>query len=202
LPLSEAVARLQHLPEYADAFLSAFGRTVNSGDLARALASYARSIVAGDSPVDRYMAGDRTALSDEAQQGLALFQGRANCSACHVGPILSDEQFHDTGVAWKDGILIDVGRFAHTGTDADRGAFKTPTLREIARTAPYMHDGSLATLDNVIEFYERGGNSNPHLDPEVRPLGLTGDEKHALVAFLRSLNGTIREGPDPVVSRP
>ena len=199
LPLSDAIARLQRRRDYADAFLTAFGRTVNPGDLARALASYVRCVVAADSPVDRYLAGDSAAVSDEARQGLSLFQGKAKCSACHVGPTLSDEQFHNTGVAWKEGRLLDVGRFAVTGKDSDRGAFKTPTLREIARTAPYMHDGSITTLEDVIAFYDRGGNANAYRDAELRPLGLTAREKHALLAFLGALSGTVRERVDAVI---
>jgi cytochrome c peroxidase len=104
---------------------------------------------------------------------------------------LSDEAFHNTGVAWRDGRLLDSGRGAITGRDSDRGAFKTPTLREIARTAPYMHDGSLAGLRDVIDFYDRGGQPNPYLDSEIRPLRLTAEDKTALIAFLRALNGTV-----------
>ena len=98
--------------------------------------------------------------------------------------------------AWRDGTWRDLGRLAVTGKEADRGAFKTPTLREIARTAPYMHDGSVTTLDEVIEYYDRGGNPNTFRDPELRPLALTTDEKRALVAFLGSLSGEVHEGPD------
>jgi cytochrome c peroxidase len=104
---------------------------------------------------------------------------------------LTDERFHNTGVAWRDGSLQDEGRSAVTGAMEDRGAFKTPTLREIARTAPYMHDGSLVSLDEVVDYYDRGGNSNPGLDPELRPLKLTASEKRSLVAFLHTLSGTV-----------
>ena len=103
-------------------------------------------------------------------------------------------QFHNTGVAWKAGALRDAGRFAVTGKESDRGAFKTPTLREIARSSPYMHDGTVSTLEEVVDFYDRGGNSNPFIDHELQPLSLTEDEKFALVVFLRSLNGHIQEG--------
>ena len=156
-------------------------------DLSRALASYVRSILSGDSPFDRFVNGDRGALTAVQQVGLQLFRGKANCTACHVGPTFTNERLHNTGVAWRDGDLMDKG-----GGD---GAFKTPTLREIARTAPYMHDGSLPSLEDVVNYYDRGGNANPTLDRELRPLRLTADEKRALLAFLQSLSGRIVEGP-------
>jgi cytochrome c peroxidase len=162
-----------------------------SGDISRALASYVRSILSGNAPVDRFTYGDRRALSSEQQAGLQVFRGKGNCTACHVGPNFTDERFHNTGVAWRDGSLVDEGRFAVTGTMEDRGAFKTPTLREIARTAPYMHDGSLVSLDEVVDYYDRGGNANPGLDPELRPLKLTASEKRSLVVFLHTLSGTV-----------
>jgi cytochrome c peroxidase len=156
-------------------------------DLSQALASYVRSILSGDAPYDRFMSGDRSALTPEQLAGLQIFRGKGNCTACHVGPNLSDERLHNTGVAWPEGVLADPG-----GGD---GAFKTPTLREIARTGPYMHNGSFVALDEVIAYYDRGGNANPFLDSEVRPLGLTGVEKEALVAFLRTLSGHVTREP-------
>jgi cytochrome c peroxidase len=155
-------------------------------ELARALASYVRTILSGNSPYDKFVNGDRRALAPKAQAGLALFRGKGRCTSCHTGPTLSDEQMHNTGVAWRDGRLADPG--------AVQGAFKVPTLREVARTAPYMHDGSLATLEEVVDFYDRGGNPNPYLDEDIRPLNLSAEEKSALVEFLRSLTGSVREG--------
>jgi len=160
-------------------------------EISRALASYVRSILSGNSPFDRFVNGDRRALSSEQQAGLRVFRGKGNCTACHVGPNFSDERFHNTGVEWRDGSLVDEGRAAVTGSPEDRGAFKTPTLREIARTAPYMHDGSLVSLEDVVDYYDRGGNANPNRDAELRPLGLTTFEKQSLAAFLRALNGTV-----------
>jgi cytochrome c peroxidase len=168
---------------------------VTKAELSRALASYVRSILSGNAPIDRFANGDRTALTMEQQAGLQLFRGKGNCTACHVGPTFSDERFHNTGIAWRDGRLHDEGRAAVTSLEADRGAFKTPTLREISRTAPYMHDGSLGTLEDVIEYYDRGGNRNSGLDPELRLLKLTDAEKRALAAFLLALTGTVVEGP-------
>ena len=154
--------------------------------ISHALATYVRSILSGNSPYDRFINGNRRALTDEQQRGMQIFRGRGNCTACHVGPTFSDERFHNTGVAWQNDRLQDEGR-AH-------GTFKTPTLREVARTAPYMHDGSLATLADVVEFYSEGGRKNPSIDPDIRLLGLTAEEKRALIRFLESLSGTIREG--------
>jgi len=159
--------------------------------LSQALASYVRSILSGGSRYDRFVNGDRDALTSMEQEGLRVFRGRGNCIACHIGPNFTDERFHNTGVAWRDRQWIDEGRFAVSGNLHDHGAFKTPTLREIARTSPYMHDGTFATLDDVVGFYDRGGNANPFRDPDLRSLGLTGPEKDALVTFLESLSGTV-----------
>lgn len=152
-----------------------------ANEIARSLASFVRSILSGDSPFDRFLNGDHNALTPEQKQGLQVFRGKGNCTACHVGPSFTDERLHNTGIAWRDGKLADAG--------AGRGDFKTPTLREIARTAPYMHDGSLATLEDVVEYYDRGGNRSPGLDAELRPLHLSAYEKHTLIAFLRCLSG-------------
>jgi cytochrome c peroxidase len=154
--------------------------------LSQALSSYVRSILSGNAPFDRFVNGDRRALSAEQQRGLQVFRGKGNCTACHVGPNFTDERLHNTGAAWRTGTLVDPG--------AGTGTFKTPTLREIARTAPYMHDGSLRTLEDVIDFYDRGGIPNPHLDQEIRPAKFTSAEKRALVAFLRTLSGELQEG--------
>lgn len=159
------------------------------GEIARALSSFVRSILSGNSPFDRFITGDRSALTDEEQAGLRVFRGKGNCTSCHIGPNLTDERAHNTGVAWRGMTLVDPG--------AGRGDFKTPTLREVARTAPYMHDGSLAMLEDVVEFYDSGGRANPSLDPEIRPLRLTSDEKRQLTAFLRTLSGQVQFGVTP-----
>ncbi len=155
-------------------------------EVSRALTTYVRSILSGNSPFDRFASGDRDALSAEEQLGLQIFRGKGNCTTCHVGPNFTDEKLHNTGVAWRDGRLTDEG--------AGRGDFKTPTLREVARTAPYMHDGSLQTLQDVVDFYSDGGRANPNLDPELQPLRLTALEKRQLEAFLQSLTGRVTEG--------
>jgi len=152
-------------------------------EISQALASYVRSLLSGDAPFDRFVNGDRNALSPAQQRGLQVFRGKGNCASCHVGPTFSDERLHNTGVAWRDGRLADQG--------AGRGDFKTPSLREVVRTAPYMHDGSLATLEDVVEHYDRGGRANPFLDVELRPLKLTGLEKRDLREFLEGLSGAM-----------
>ncbi len=194
MTIEEVVTRLRRDANYPRLFQIAFGRAMNDEDLARALASYVRTILSGNAPIDRYLNGDQSALSELQRRGLRLFRDKANCTACHIGPTFTDEGFHNTGVAWRDGMLSDSGRYVVSGRDEDLGAFKTPTLREIARTGPYMHDGSSATLEAVIEFYDRGGNVNPYLDAELRRLHLTAQEKQSLLAFLRSLSGEVWEG--------
>ena len=167
LTLDEAVVRLSQKRRYRKAFAAVFDREPNPDDLARALAAYVRTVLAGDSPYDRYLFGKPDALSARELAGLRLFQGKANCSVCHSGPMFSDERFHNTGIAWRDGRWLDEGRAIVTEQQEDRGKFKTPTLREVVRTAPYMHDGSLATLEDVVNFYANGGRKNPYLDSEL-----------------------------------
>lgn len=176
------------------------GRTrMKASDVTAALASYVRTIRSGNSRFDRYTAGERDALTPIEQNGLELFRGKGRCFTCHVGPNFTDERFHNTGVAWRGALFIDEGHFAVSRNEGDRGAFKTPTLREAARTAPYMHDGSFQTLEDVVEFYSEGGRPNPFLDPEIRPRHFTAEEKRALAAFLRSLAGRISEGRRPAL---
>jgi cytochrome c peroxidase len=139
-----------------------------------------RSLLFGDSPYDRFVAGNREALTPNQRLGLEIFRGKGNCTVCHVGPNFSDESLHNTGVAWKGDHLADEG--------AGGGRFKTPTLRELARTAPYMHDGSIPTLEQVVDYYDRGGNRSPALDPDIRPLRLSPTEKQCLRVFLDALS--------------
>lgn len=167
---------------------------LESKDVAAALASYVRTIRSGESRYDWFQAGQSEMLTSEERLGLEIFRGRAGCAACHGGPNLTDDRFHNTGIGWGATGPSDQGRFAVTSSEPDRGAFKTPTLRDVARTAPYMHDGSLTTLDAVVDYYARGGNRNPNLDPRMRPEQLRPDEKRALVAFLKTLTGRTTEG--------
>ena len=185
-----AFQRLAAIPGYQAAFRQVFGTEVTAESLARALASYMRTILSGNAPYDRYRAGDQAALSAAAQRGLALFEGKARCARCHSGPNFTDEGYHNLGVGMSRD-QPDLGRFLVTQREANRGAFKTPTLRDAARRPPYMHDGSLRTLAEVVELYDRGGAPNPGLSPELVALGLTAAERQDLVAFLTSLTGEV-----------
>lgn len=174
--------------QYRGAFRRVFAGEPTAPNAAKALASYVRTLFSGDSAFDRFEHGDRTALSAAAQRGLSLFRVKGNCAACHTGPLFTDGSFHNTGVSWEEAPL-DYGRFNVSRKEADRGKFKTPSLRDVDQTAPYMHNGSLATLEEVLDFYNHGGKPNPNLDRELRPLNLTTEEKSDLIHFLRALSG-------------
>ena len=176
--------------EYWKEFQEVFGTDVTMEGVAKAIAAFERTLLSGNSPCDKFKAGDSTALSESARRGLALFESdRVNCIKCHSGFNFTDEKFHNNG-AGQDQPKPDLGRFEQTKADSDMGAFKTPTLRDMSRTAPYMHDGSLRTLMDVINYYNRGGIPNPRLSRHMRPLNLTEEQKADLVAFLRALGGT------------
>ncbi len=192
--VAAVVKRLAGDRTYAAEFRRAFGRAVTGPDLARALAGYVRTILSGDAAFDRFEHGQPAALSAEQRLGLRVFRGKGLCTSCHAGPTFTDEKFHNTGIAWNGRNFADEGRAAITKRAEDRGAFKTPSLREVASTAPYMHDGSFQRLEDVVEYYNRGGRPHPSLDPDLLPLRLSPVETAALVAFLRSLNGVVTEG--------
>jgi cytochrome c peroxidase len=195
------VTRLGRDRTYVAQFRQAFGRGVMAADLARALASYVRTIRSGDAPFDRFAGGEPNALSAEERLGLRIFRGKGLCTTCHLGPTFSDERFHNTGVAWTGRAFSDEGRAAVTKQPRDRGAFKTPSLRNVARTAPYMHNGSFERLEDVVT-YSQGGRANPSIDPDLLTLNLTERERGALVAFLRSLTGLILEGSSTQARKP
>ncbi|MDE2491735.1 MAG: c-type cytochrome [Elusimicrobia bacterium] len=183
------VRRLSGIAGYAPLFKDAFGDDrVTIERVAMAIASFERTVLSGNSPYDRWKAGDKGAMSPAAIRGYALFEDpkRANCAACHSGPDFSDSKFHNLGVGAGG---TDEGRAAVTHDPADAYAFKTPTLRDLADTAPYMHDGSKKTLAEVVDFYDDGGIKNPHRDPKIKPIGLSDAEQADLVAFLGALNG-------------
>jgi cytochrome c peroxidase len=183
----EVVRRLQADDDYRGRFAAAFPDGVTAANLARALAGFERLLLRGNSKVDRFRrGGDHEALSTAERHGLWLYESKGRCWRCHAGPNFTDERYHNTGVSWGKE-PPDLGRFAVTKDDAHRGQFKTPTLRGVALTAPYMHDGSLATLEDVVEFYNKGAGANPHLDTALAPLDLSKDEVRDLIAFLEAL---------------
>lgn len=214
------VARLNAIPEYRKSFAAAFGKeAITFEDVARAIASYERTLLSADAPFDRFMAGDTRAITEGQKRGWQLFRGKANCIACHTftseSPFFTDHKFHNTGVIAGDsdleelsrslgpkslgepdnrlGVLAhtekltELGRFLITRQKQDTGAFKTPTLRDIELTPPYMHDASEKTLLDVMRFYNDGGKRNRYLDEKIRPLNLTEAELSDLVEFMRAL---------------
>ena len=194
-----AMRRLAATPGYKEAFATAFGdERITRGRIERAVATYVRTLVSAPSSFDRWVDGDALAISQAAQRGFGLFTGRAGCAACHSGWSFTDGSFHDIGTAQGDD--LGRGKLFPSSTKL-RYAFKVPTLRDVARRAPYMHDGSVPDLAGVVELYDRGGIERPSRSPLIRPLGLTADEKTDLVAFLRTLTGTPEPVEAPVLPR-
>jgi cytochrome c peroxidase len=182
--LDDCVSKLNKIPGYKQQFQKVFGTDVTSENIAKAIASFERTVLSGNAPYDKYKAGNHNVMSAAAERGMKLFFGKAHCSACHTGPNLSDESFHNIGVGMK-AEKPDLGRYEVTKVVGDKGAFKTPTLREVARHAPYMHDGSLKTLEDVVEHYDKGGIANPQLDEEIFALKLSATEKSDLITFMK-----------------
>ena len=183
MTLDEVVAKLNKIEGYRSQFQKVFGTDVTAANTAKAIAAFERTILSGDAPYDRFKAGDKSALSEQAQRGMKVFFNKANCSACHTGHSFSDGAFHNIGVGMEHE-KPDLGRYEISKQIGDRGAFKTPTLREIGRTAPYMHDGRFKTLDEVVDYYVQGGHPNPQLDEEIFKLKLTAADRADLVKFL------------------
>jgi cytochrome c peroxidase len=216
------VEKLRSLPEYPPLFEAAFGsKEIDMRRFGQAVASFERTLISLDAPIDRFLAGDAKAISASAQRGWELYNGKARCNTCHgridVLPLFTDDLFHNIGVGVKQvdfdavsrkaaaavaaGKSVDalalqdaeasaLGRFLVTRETKDLGAFKTPQLRNVALTAPYMHDGSQATLREVIDFYDKGGEPNPYLDGGMRPLSLTEQEKADLVALMETFTSS------------
>jgi cytochrome c peroxidase len=200
LPLEELELRVQSIAGYGPMFAAAYpGEPITRTTIAKAIASFERTVLSDGAPFDQYVAGDHDALSPEARRGFDLFVGKANCAACHQGFNFSDNGFHNIGV--RDSGSPDVGRFAFKKVASMQGAFKTPTLRDIALTAPYMHNGCYATLEEVVEHYVRGGDVKDNLSPDIRPLDLSAQEKADLVAFMRSLTSAPRVVSVPSLPR-
>jgi cytochrome c peroxidase len=212
---AEAPAKLKSIPQYAPLFKAAFGdEAITMERIQKSVASFERTIVSLRAPIDHFVAGDQAAISDSAKRGWALFNGKAGCVLCHAyssaTPLFTDGQFHNIGVAaghaefepvaskaLQDAAVLtsgnatvpELGHFSVTKQKADLGAFRTPQLRDVALTAPYMHDGSEATLRDVIDYYDRGGAANTWLDPRMRKLNLTEPEKLDLVELLKTFTG-------------
>lgn len=193
LDVDAALSRLAADDGYRAAFADAFGGAPSRTALQRALATFVRGIVAGDAPYDRFLKGQPDALSKQQRHGLWIFESKGGCWQCHTPPLFTDERFHNPGVGFRaaadagDAGARDPGRAAATGDVADTGKWKTPTLRGLRLTAPYMHDGSFASLADVVAFYGRGGGDDPRRDARLRPLALSPADQEALVAFLQSL---------------
>ena len=183
------VKKLSALQGYRDQFQAVFGAGVSVQGIGEAIAAYERTIISTNSDFDKFVLGDKAAMSEEAQRGMALFKGKGRCILCHNGPNFTDNQFHNLGVPQVGPMKEDLGRYYVTRQEGDKGAFKTPTLRSIVETAPYMHDGVYKTLEEVVDFLDKGGSSNSHLSPLMRPLGLKAQEKSDLIAFLKALTG-------------
>lgn len=207
------VEKLNSVPEYRERFQKVFKDDITMDNLAKAIAAFERTIVSKPGPVDKFLMGDKSALNDSQKRGMELFTGKANCIACHNGPLLTDNGFHATGVPEipelkKDADRVatrhffatdqkypeprkvdcDHGREFITKSQADRGKFKTPSLRELKWTAPYMHNGAFETLDDVVEFYMKGGGDHANKDPLLKPFNLNDQEFDDLIAFLEALS--------------
>ena len=183
-------ALLSGTPAYVQAFSKAYpGEPIDERTFAKAIAAFERTVVTRDSDFDRWLAGDKTAMSERANRGLALFvdPAKGNCAGCHAAPNFSDSGFHNVGLASFGAAEADLGRYNERRVALMKGAFKTPQLRDIARTAPYFHDGSAKTLRDVVEHYRRGGEVKTNLSPDLKPLNLTDQECEELVAFLEAL---------------
>jgi cytochrome c peroxidase len=195
----KAVASISGLAGYRKAFREVYDdEKVDIDRIADAIAAYEATRLSGSSPFDRYEAGDKSALSPLAAKGREIFFGKARCNFCHLSGNLTDTKFHNLGIGWdpkRTGgkatkeAFADLGRYVVTKKNEDIGAFKTPTLRDLAKRGPYMHDGSLATLRDVVLHYDKGGNPNPWLDKDIVKLNLTKEEVDALVALMEAMNG-------------
>jgi cytochrome c peroxidase len=201
LPLHEMVARLKAIPGYAPEFEQAYpGQGISEVTVARAIASFERTVLSTESPFDRWRKGDHGAVSPAAKRGFDLFTGKAKCAVCHMGFNFTDNGFHNIGVK-DESPQPDVGRFAQRKVKAMHGAFKTPTLRDIALTAPYMRNGLYTTLTEVVQHYNRAGDVKENLDINMVPLDLGPAEVADVVAFMESLTGAQRVVSVPLLPR-
>jgi cytochrome c peroxidase len=188
--LDALVKELQAIPGYVGEFKAVFGSSgITKINIGKAIGTFERSVVSNEAPYDRYWRGDKSSMSTSAVNGMNIFFGKAKCSICHNGPAFTDSNFHNIGLKQHGPLKEDLGRFNVSKDNFDKGGFKTPGLRDVTRNAPYMHDGSEATLQDVVEFYDRGGDVEENRSAFITPLGLTAQEKKDLVAFLQALEG-------------
>ncbi|MCB0395154.1 MAG: cytochrome-c peroxidase [Flavobacteriales bacterium] len=189
LNMLEAVQRLQQHPEYPALFREVFGREPDAFGLSRALAAFERTLISGDSRVDQYhFQGDKNALTPSEIRGMDIFNSApANCASCHSGFRFTNDQFENNGLYLT---YVDTGRARITLKDSDVGRFRVPTLRNVALTPPYMHDGSLATLEDVVEHYVSGGQPHRNKSSLIQGFSLTTQQKKDLVNFLEALTDT------------
>lgn len=189
MPLAQLEKRLQGITGYKSQFERAYpGEGITRATVGKAIASFERTVVSTDAPFDRWRKGEPQAISASAQRGFRVFQDKGNCAKCHQGFNFTDNGFHNIGVKSLSEVE-DEGRFAHRKIKILKGAFKTPTLRDVALTGPYMHNGMYETLEEVVDHYDRGGDVKTNLSPNMQPLNLSPQDKADLVAFMKSLTG-------------
>ncbi len=195
--LDELVEELTAIPGYRNLFRDAYiGRGITKETIALAIASFERSIISTVAPFDRWVSGDLGAISAKAKRGFKVFEGKGRCAKCHSGFNFADDGFHNIGLKSKD-----IGRFSVKPVDISKGAFKTPSLRNITETAPYMHNGAYATLEEVIEHYVRGGDDKSNISPNFKRVNLTKSEKVELLVFLKTLTSPPLEMTYPDMPR-
>jgi cytochrome c peroxidase len=185
---ADIAAKLNQIPGYKTAFQRAFGGPATPDNMMQAISSFERTIVANNSPWIRFRSGDASAFNEAATRGWKIFSEKVKCTNCHDGLLLTDQEYHNVGIG-MDAEKPDVGRFTVTKVEKDTGAFKTPTLIDISKSAPYFHNGSVATLEEAVDLMVNGGRKNKYLDTvNLKPAKLTKAEKDDLLAFLRALD--------------
>jgi len=189
--LDNVVKKLSGIPGYVKAFKEVFGTGVTADGIAKAIAAFERTIVFANSPFDKYTLGDEHAMSESAKRGMNLFNNKAECIKCHNGPNFTDNKFHNIGVPADGPLKEDLGRYNVTKVEADKGAFKTSTLRNITETGPYMHNGFFPTLFEVVQFYNGGGGRSENKSSLIHGLNLTGQEAADLIEFMKALTGEL-----------
>jgi cytochrome c peroxidase len=188
----ELIKKLSAIAGYRSLFLEVFGEEPTFDNVAKAIATFERTITSKNSRFDRYVMGEQDALTAQEKRGLILFLSKAACSRCHNGPNFTDDQFHNLGLPQVGPLKEDLGRYGVTQEEKDKRAFKTPTLRNIDLTAPYMHNGVFETLEEVMDFYNQGGGEDALKSEEIFPLHLTEEEQNDVIAFLHSLRGDLQ----------